>query len=43
MNEPCLMMMIKHSVGSFSITYLLGCHLYRYFFDYGNWTLDFTG
>lgn len=30
-------------VGAFAMTYLLGCHLYRYFYDYGNYTLDFTG
>ena len=34
---------IVHRIASFIVLYLLGCHLYRYFFDYGNYTLDFTG
>ena len=25
------------------MVYLLGCHIYRAVFDYGNFTLDFTG
>jgi hypothetical protein len=34
---------MAHRIASFIVLYLLGCHLYRYFFDYGNYTLDFTG